>query len=276
MNAAQRLSMAASLLCLTGCQLNHQLKKACEQDACGPQEYHIKAPPQKIVIHRDDGAPPEAPCADDKPTPSPVEAQGRPTPVEAQGGPGQRQPTPMQAMGQQAAPGMFAQQGFAAPTAASGFAMVPTLPTGTALTLTFDVIRIPIPIPRLRTVDVPPESRISYVQIPAGAATAVAPMAVAPIAQAAAFAPQAMEPQQCITPQQVAAAAALVQARMAAQAGSTGVGSSSVGAASQSDIERVERQLQQLEALERKLDEAAAKQSGQSQSNSGWQKSTQK
>jgi len=237
------LVSTAFLLNAVGCQVcSPELKRACAQDNCG-QEIHVRAPAQKVVVHRDDCPPPEGSCQ----KPAAVEAKGAPAPVEAQGQPSQRQPSPMAAMGQPGAPMMA--QGYAAPTAASGFAAVPTLPTGTALTLSFDIIRIPIPIPRLRTVDVPPESRLSWVQIPAAQGVA-APMAVATAPIAPAGYVQQAEAQECITPQQIAAAAAIMRARAASQ----GTSGQAATASTASDDERLDKAQRDLEKANQAID----------------------
>jgi hypothetical protein len=179
----------------------------------------------------------------------------------------------MAAMGQ-----MVPQQMMAQGAAPAGFAAIPTLPTNTAITLTFDIIKIPIPIPRIRTVDVPPETRLSFVQLGASAslgavaAPPVAPMAVAPVSHAAFVQPAAVEAQaECIRPEHIAAAAALVRAQ-AAQGASQGA--SATTAATDERLERASRELekanQAIDKLEKALD---SKLKAGEQSEAHWRKS---
>jgi hypothetical protein len=207
MDGILRMSLcAALLLSAVGCQACHPLfKRACD-DACGP-EIHVKAPPQKVVVHRDD-CKPEAPCEEEKCAPE-VKAPPKQQPEAGQPRVG----------------------------APAGYAAVPVLPTSTAFTLTFDVIKIPIPIPRIRTIDVPPETKLSFIQAPAVGAM-VAPVAAAPTAGAA----------ECIRPEELAAAVALLRAQNnAAQSAGAAPATASTAAP--------DPRLKLVEELEKRCDE---------------------
>src|SRR3982751_7097733 len=96
------ITCTAFMLSTVGCQTcSMALKKACGEDACGP-EIHVKAPPQKVVVHRDDCPPSEAPCAEEKPNveakapaPQPSAGAGRPAPQPAMVAQGPQQQMPM-------------------------------------------------------------------------------------------------------------------------------------------------------------------------------------
>jgi len=263
MNSFVRASfMATSLLSLTGCQVfDTGLKKACGGD-CG-QEIHVRAPAQKVVVHRDGSQAAEGSCADEKCPP--CETKAPCAPVRAAAPPVAQ---PMMAMGQPA-PQMMAPMGAGAPTA--GYAAIPTVPMNTALTFTFDWIRIPIPIPRLRTVDVPPETKLSFVQV--GAAPAVGAMAAPPMIQQAGFVQPAAMPVQavgveaqsdvCIRPEHVAAAAAIVRAQNAAGQSTQAAGGTTAAAAA-------DPRLKLVEELERRCDELEKAKAMQKSPESTW------
>jgi hypothetical protein len=249
MNVVLRTNLCiAFLTSAVGCQVCHPaFKNACAPDACGP-EIHVRAPAQKVVVHRDDCPPPEAPCVEEKP--APVETKAAPTPPQTTAAPspspsaGNPAPQQMMVMGQPTQQQMMAQAGYAA---------IPTLPTKTALTITCDIIRIPIPIPRLRTVEIPPETKLSYVQIGGGGAigAVAAPM---PVAQQAAFVQpvgvQAVGAQgECIRPEHLAAAAAIVRAQNASAQSAPPNGASPAAAADPrlKVIEELERRCSELE-----------------------------
>jgi hypothetical protein len=257
----RRLVCAVVLPYLAGCQVcNPSLKKSCA-DSCGP-EYHVNAPAQKVVVQRERA--PEAPCAEEARAP-------RETPPEARAPSPQRQPANLP----QQQPAM-APQGYAAapqpPGAAQmpiapligGLAAIPSLPTNMAFTLSFDVIKIPIPIPRLRTVEVPPETRLSYVQLGGANAAIASPMMPAAVAPAG-YVQQAAE-QECIRPEQLAAAIALLRSQRQEPSGPTTNGSSPSPAAVSKAEEELNKRAKQLDDIERKLEEATkrleAKQKG--------------
>lgn len=151
--------------------------------------------------------------------------------------------------------------------APAGYAAIPTLPMNTALTLTFDVIRIPIPIPRLRTIDVPPEAKLTYVQV--GAAPAVgavaAPMAVAQqptyVQQTAAV--QAAGGEECIRPEHIAAAAAILRSQ-------SGQGRSASESTSAPAAAAVDPRLKLVEELERRCDELEKQKAAKKEAAEGW------
>ena len=252
MNVILRTTLCiAFLTSAVGCQSCHPaFKNACAQDACGP-EIHVRAPAQKVVVHRDDCPPPEAPCVEEKP--APVETKAAPAPQPTTAAPN---PAPQQMMvGQPTQQQVMAQAGYAA---------IPSLPTSTALTITCDIIRIPIPIPRLRTVEIPPETKLSYVHIGGGSAVGAvaAPM---PVAQQAAFVQQAPVQavgagvNECIRPEHLAAAAAIVRAQNASAQSAPPAGASPAAAADPrlKVIEELERRCSELEQAK------AAKSAGQ-------------
>ena len=233
----RRLVFAAALPFLTGCQICvPSLKKPCVEP-CGP-EYHVKAPPQKVIVQRET---PEAPCAEQAPAPK----KEAPAPQQQPANAPQQQPA--MAPQQPAMAPRAAQMGLG-PLIGGGLVAIPALQSNVAFTLSFDWIKIPIPIPRLRTVEVPPETRLSYVQM-GGASAAVA----APVMPAAA----GVAPQECIHPDQLAAAIQLIKQRQEGGGATNGSGPSP--AAISKAEEELNKRAKQLDDIERKLEEATRK-----------------
>jgi hypothetical protein len=193
----------------------HQSLKHSQRNDCN--EIHVKAPPQKVVVD----LPREEPC-DSIPK---AKCDEPSKPQSAPPAPSNPQAMPMSAP-------------MAAPMAAP-YAAIPSLPGGLALGLSFDWIRISIPIPRLRTVELPPEPSTAFVAM--GGASVASPIVPA------GYMPHQQPP--CYTPEQIAEAAAVMMRR---QQGAGG------GASSAVEAELAKRE-KELEDKAKRLDDAAKK-----------------
>ena len=205
------------VLASSGC---HLTLKQCARDDRNCNEIHVKAPPQKVVV--------------DLPRDEPCEPAPKPKPDQ----PSKPQSTPSQPQADQPSMPMGAPMSapMGAPMAAP-YAAIPSLPGGLALGLSFDWIRISIPIPRLRTVELPPEPSTAYVAM--GGASVASPIVPAGYMQ---------QQPQCYSPEQIAEAAAILRR----QQGGSGSSTSAVEA----ELAKRERE---LEDKAKRLDDAAKK-----------------
>ena len=245
--------LTLSLALAAGCQ--HSFKHGRQGNFCEPgREIHVNAPPQKVVVNLPAGdekcAPGAPPCEKPKEPSAPAKAQGEPEPekAKAQGAPQQAQPQQFQPAGAAAMAG-----GMQLPP----YAAIPTLRGGVALSLSCDWIHIPIPIPRLRTVEAPPETSTAYVGMGASA------MGAMPYAAPAMMAPpqyqmaqmEAAQQQQCYTPEQIAAAMALIRRQQGASgAGAAAAASSGYEAELKKREKELEEKAERLQKATDKLD----------------------
>ena len=212
----------------TGCQL----LKQCAREDCN--EIHVKAPPQKVVVN----VPREEAC---EPIPR----------AKTEDAPSRPQSAPSQPQSDQRSMPMSAPMSapMAAPMAAPGYAAVPTLPGGLALGLSFDWIRISIPIPRLRTMEMPPEPSMSFVAMGGAAAAPVMP------AMPMGYMQQQGGQQACYTPEQITEAVAMLRR----QQGGNSNGGGSSNTSMEAELAKRERE---LEDKAKRLDDAAKKLDG--------------
>jgi hypothetical protein len=194
-----------------------------------------------------DECPPACPPAEPKSTPSKAQGEPEPQKSKAQGEPeapkaaaqGNPQAVPQQMMAAGGTPML------------PPFAQVPTIRGGLALSIGLDWIHIPIPFPRIRTVEAPPETSMAYVGMPTQ--PAMGAMA-APMMAAAQFHGAQAEGQQCYTPEQIAAAMALVRR----QQNGNGAGAAASNSNYESELKKREKELEEkaerLQKATEKLD----------------------
>jgi hypothetical protein len=236
-----------------------------------PEEVVVRAPRQKIVVE----APCPAPCPPPQQAP-PAPQQAPPAPQQAplqQAPPPQQQapPAPQQAaFTPMAAPqmmaGMMPMMAFSPGFAAPSTPVNAQVRERTGLGLTFDVFHLPIPYPKLITVQKPPEVSFQMpMPQPQPQAPAV-PFAMAiPMANMMSAANMMMMPQASINYAQVTTQAqvpfqqsALVQGSASAQGGGQGAAPPAAAPPTPEQIKQTEQKLKELQDMCEKLRQLSA------------------
>jgi hypothetical protein len=161
--------LAIALVSAAGCKtLTGGGTVDCPPGERAGREIHVKAPAQKVVVV---DSPDGAPCSPEATSAAANSATANPAPAargQAAGTPHQ----PGRAAGLMGAPAMAmggvpaGMGGVAgAPSLASNIAAIPTIRGRQMLSLGFDIVRIPVPVPRLFTHEGPPELQMAYMQV---------------------------------------------------------------------------------------------------------------